>query len=253
MEETPLTGRDIANGIRRLGLHQGDAVEVHSSLSSLGWVEGGAGTVIEALIDTVGEEGTIVMSAYPVSPPLPVTEEEQTRGIGWKVRILDPDSDERTGMGVVSDTFRRRPDVVCGKEPHRTCAWGHDAHLHTEGYAHLHEVDGWALLIGVDIYRCSSMHLAEEVPIPEAITRRFAVPEDILRDYPEDEWAVGWGSVPGDPWMMAWEEARERGLIAEGRVGQAVCHLFKIRDMVAVYAHLRRTEPYRLFGLEEEA
>ena len=151
----PLNGKDIEEGLRRLGLSRGDAVEVHSSLSSMGWVQGGAATLIEALMDVVGEEGALVMSAYPVSPPLPLTDEERARGIGWKVRILEAGSDEKTGLGAVSDTFRGWPGVVCGPGPFRMCAWGRDARLHNKTYQHLLDVDGWALLVGVDIHRCS--------------------------------------------------------------------------------------------------
>jgi aminoglycoside N3'-acetyltransferase len=129
------------------------------------------------------------------------------------------------------------------------CAWGRDARLHARSYQHLLDVDGWALLIGVDIHRCSSMHLAERVPIPDEITARYRVPEDILRDYPEDRWSVGYGGTPGDPWRAAWEEAERRGLIQKGRIGQAECALFKARAVVGVYEELRRTDPYGIFGL----
>ena len=112
MDKPLLTQKDIEAGLRELGLRRGDAVEVHSSLSSFGWVEGGATTVIEALMSVVGKEGALVMSAYPVSPPIPLTEEEEARGITWKVRLLDLNSDEKTGLGAVADAFRKRPDVI---------------------------------------------------------------------------------------------------------------------------------------------
>ena len=245
----PLSGQEIEEGLRRLGLSRGDAVEVHSSLSSLGWVQGGAATLIEALMGVVGTEGALVMSAYPVSPPVPLTDEERARGISWKVRILEEGSDEKTGLGAVSDTFRRWPGVVCQPGPFRMCAWGRDAHLHARSYQYLLEVDGWALLIGVDIHRCSSMHLAERVPIPDEIAARFRIPEDILRDYPEDRWAVGYGGTPGDPWLAVWEEAEQRGLIRKGHIGQAECALFKARALVTLHEDLRRSDPYGLFGL----
>ena len=84
---TPLTQKDIEVGLR-LVLGRGDAVEVHSSLSSFGWVEGGAPAVVDALMNVVGENGALVMSAYPVSLPLPPTEQEKGRGILGKVRIF---------------------------------------------------------------------------------------------------------------------------------------------------------------------
>ena len=80
--QKPLTQKDIVDDLKRLGLERGTAVEVHSSLSSLGFVEGGASTVISALMDVVGEDGAIVMSAYLVTPLIPLTEEEKR-----KVRI----------------------------------------------------------------------------------------------------------------------------------------------------------------------
>lgn len=249
--DSALTQKDIETGLCELGLRRGDAVEVHSSLSSFGWVEGGATTVIEALMRVVGEDGALVMSAYPVSPPIPLTKEEVARGITWKVRILDPNSDERTGLGVVVDTFRKRPDVVCGTNFFRGCAWGHDAHLHCQGYQHLLDIDGWTLLLGVDIGRCSSMHLAEDVPIPEEIRERFRVPADILRDYPQDRWRIGYGATPGDPWAKVWAEAQQRGLIRTRTIGQSACKLFKARAMVSIYEEMRRTDPFALFGLEK--
>lgn len=250
MDKPLLTQKDIEAGLRELGLRRGDAVEVHSSLSSFGWVEGGATTVIEALMSVVGKEGALVMSAYPVSPPIPLTEEEEARGITWKVRLLDLNSDEKTGLGAVADAFRKRPDVICGTEFFRGCAWGRDAHLHCQDYKHLLEIDGWALLLGVDIGRCSSMHLAEDVPIPEEIRERFKVPADILRDYPQDRWGIGYGSTPGNPWLKVWEEALRQGLVRTRTIGQSECKLFKAKAMVSIYEEMRRTDPFGMFGLK---
>ena len=51
------------------------------------------------------------MSNYPLTPPIPLTPEEKVKGIGWKLRILPEDSDERTATGAVSDEFRFRDGV----------------------------------------------------------------------------------------------------------------------------------------------
>ncbi len=251
MDKASLTQKDIEEGLRELGLRRGDAVEVHSSLRSFGWVEGGATTVIEALMRVVTEEGALVMSAYPVSPPVPLTEEEKARGVTWKVRILDPNSNEKTGLGIVVDTFRKRPNVICDTNFYRGCAWGRDAHLHCQNYRHLLDIDGWALLMGVDIGRCSSMHLAESVPIPEEIRKRFEVPADILRDYPQDRWSIGYGSTPDNPWAKVWAEAQRRGLIRTHTIGRAECKLFKAKAMVSIYEELRRADPFALFGVKK--
>jgi aminoglycoside N3'-acetyltransferase len=246
-----LTRTDIEDGLRRLGLAQGDAVEVHSSLSSFGWVEGGAVTVVDALMNVVGEEGALVMSAYPVSKPLPLTDAERARGILAKVRIYGEDYDGPTGMGAIADAFRARPGTVLGTGIHRVCAWGYDAERHSRGYRYLLEIDGWALLLGMGIGCCSSMHQAESVDIPAEITRVFELPDDLRRDYPEDMYYIAYGSAPDDAWEKVRAEAERRGLIKRHRIGNAECMLFKARSVVGIYEYARRTDPFGLYGIKQ--
>ncbi len=56
-----LTREDLINGFKKCGVAEGQNIMVHTSLKKLGFVVGGAETVIRALIDIVGEEGTIMM------------------------------------------------------------------------------------------------------------------------------------------------------------------------------------------------
>ena len=248
--EMTVTRQDITDGLRALGLVEGDAVEVHSSLSSFGQVDGGAATVVDALMEVVGEAGTLVMSAYPLSRPLPLTEDDRARGVSWKMRILADDSEERTAMGSIVEEFRRRPGAVCGRGIHRVCAWGRDAEAHAkQGYQRLVDVDGVALLLGVPIHRCSSLHLADRVPLPAKLEEYFAVPEAISRTYPPDI-CFGYHDPPGGPFVKAGREADRRGLIRRARIGSAECASFKVTPVVAILEELRRTRPFWLMGLE---
>ena len=114
-----------------------------------------------------------------VSKPLPVTEAEQAAGLHAKVRIYGADYDGPTGMGVIADEFRRRPGIVLGEGLHRVAAWGRERERMRKGYGELLALDGWALLLGVDIERCSSMHHAERVGLPAEVTRCFAPPAEL--------------------------------------------------------------------------
>jgi aminoglycoside N3'-acetyltransferase len=49
-----LTQSEIENGFRGIGLHEDMLLEVHGSLSIFGRVEGGANTVIKALMNVIG-------------------------------------------------------------------------------------------------------------------------------------------------------------------------------------------------------
>ena len=72
--------QDMLDAFKKLGMQQGMTVMVHSSLSSLGYVCGGAQTVIRALLETVTREGTIVMATE-----------------SWK--NFDPDADIHNEVG----------------------------------------------------------------------------------------------------------------------------------------------------------
>jgi aminoglycoside N3'-acetyltransferase len=247
-EPAAVTRADLENGFRLLGLSRGAAVEVHASLSGFGRVEGGAGAVIDALMRIVGQEGAVVMSAYPLGKPLPLSPSEREKGILAKARIYDEAYAGPTGLGRIADEFRLRPGTVLGIGIHRVCAWGRDAERHSRGYAHLLEVDGLALLLGVGIDRCSSMHLAEKEGLPPEIAGCFKVPDDIRREYPADI-HIAFGQTPENGWSKVLDTADRRGLVRKQKIGRADCLSFKARDVVGIYETALRTDPLGLFGI----
>ncbi len=56
-----LTHEKLVNAFREIGIKSGTILEVHSSLSSFGHVDGGAETVISALKEAGGADGSIFM------------------------------------------------------------------------------------------------------------------------------------------------------------------------------------------------
>ena len=52
---------ELIEGLKKIGIREGMNLEVHSSLSSFGFVDGGADTVIDALMECVTEQGSIFM------------------------------------------------------------------------------------------------------------------------------------------------------------------------------------------------
>ena len=61
---SPITVDRLIHDLQDLGLKHGDTVIVHSSLSALGWVNGGAVTVIKALLGIIDSEGNICVPAH---------------------------------------------------------------------------------------------------------------------------------------------------------------------------------------------
>ena len=112
MHKKLILKQDMLDAFKKLGMQQGMTVMVHSSLSSLGYVCGGAQTVIRALLETVTREGTIVMATESwknFDPDAGVHNEVGSDD--WQaIRDNWPPFDKRLtptdGMGTVAEMFR---------------------------------------------------------------------------------------------------------------------------------------------------
>ena len=62
-----VTKKEFKDALIKLGVKKGMTLEVHSSLSSFGKLEGGAETVIDTLKEIVTSEGSIFMPALRLS------------------------------------------------------------------------------------------------------------------------------------------------------------------------------------------
>lgn len=251
-----LTSDDIVAGLRRLGIERGCVLGVHSSLSRLGRIEGGAEAVLGALFETVGPEGTIVMSTYLVGPPLELTPEDIARGVTWKIRrIAFDDLATRSGMGAIADAFKRIPGAARWYHPvHSVTAWGRDAARFCRTFEPLVEAGGSILLLGVEMDRCSALHIAENrVQLPAEIRKHMAweVPPEVQRHYPVDEYIVGCTGAWGD-FLIVQQEAEARGMIRRTTIGAATARCFEAASMVELYRQLLIANPYRMFGLKRD-
>lgn len=59
-----LTRNDLVQDLRNLGVGQGDLINVKASLRSIGNIQGGVDTLIEAILEAVGPSGTIVTDSF---------------------------------------------------------------------------------------------------------------------------------------------------------------------------------------------
>ena len=59
-----LTRNTLVEKFRATGLKSGDILLVHSSYKSFGGVEGGPWSVVEALLEVLGAEGTLIMPTF---------------------------------------------------------------------------------------------------------------------------------------------------------------------------------------------
>lgn len=240
---------ELVKALKNIGIQKGMELEVHSSLSSFGYVDGGAETVIEALMECVGTNGSIFMPALRLSPAMELTEEDKNMEITVKIKVL-PENAERTDMGMIADTFRQRADVITGKGIIRTSGWGINAQqAAVGGLDYVIHNGGKALLLGVDIYKLTAMHYMEDI-LPKEISDIFAPNEEICKKYPADEWFVEAGEPPVKPWYTIQDMAYEKGLIKEGYIGKSKYMFFDIWDVVSIYREELEKNPLKLYGLD---
>ena len=248
-KDNPVTKVDLVNGFRGLGLGEGHHVGVHSSLSAFGYVEGGAETVVDALLETVGASGTVVMPAYSNNREnVEKTEEDVALGVSWKYRVLryDPQNDS-TWTGKITDVFWRRPDAARGPhETHSLAAIGGKAEELSQSWHHLLEAEGWILLLGITLSNCSSMHLSERgIEIPERILERTRAPKELRERYHSENIHFGFGPYP-DFGLME-KPCRDAGVMKWRQIGDATVKLFRLQELIKLYAEHLRKDPDRFY------
>jgi aminoglycoside 3-N-acetyltransferase len=176
----PPTIESLSRDLAALGVRPGAALLVHSSLSALGWVVGGAPSVIAALSRTLGPDGTLVMPTHSsdlsdpaswVAPPVPAAWHDHVR---THMPAFDPATTVTWNMGAIPESFRTHPGVRRSAHPRQSfAARGPQAEFIVEGHAldcamgersplaRLYDLDGWVLLLGVGHARNTSLHLSE--------------------------------------------------------------------------------------------
>ncbi len=256
-----VTRQDILEGLHGLGLHRGDRIMVHSSLSSFGYVEPtdkptdraiihaiskdlakrevtkervarkvtGANTVIDALLDCVGDNGVLMMPSF-------------NHG---RANVYDPATTPTTN-GIIPDVFWRMPEVKRSLHPtHPYAALGQNADQLLEGnteastfgkdcpLGRLIYDNGYILLLGVGLRSSTAMHVAETIARVQCMGYReelgkvlkdgkvIYVPMDIFRG----------GECYLEKHVLE-PRMRRAGMIKDTTVGAADLHLIRGLDLL---------------------
>ncbi len=181
MEQSPpATTTSLSSDLRALGVQTGDVLLVHSSARSLGFVAGGVQAVVQALLDALGPDGTLVVPTHTsansdparwVNPPVPASWwqaiREQSPG-------FDPARTPSQWMGIIAETTRTWPGALRSSHPQVSfAALGRraaevtgehqldDALGEHSPLGAVYRLGGKVLLLGCGYDSCTSLHLAE--------------------------------------------------------------------------------------------
>lgn len=246
-----LTQAEIAGDLRRLGLPAGAVVALHSSLSSLGPVDGGADTVIDAILDALGPDGTLVVPTFTYCFK------------GYPAGGVFDHQHSPSQTGLITETLRRRREAVRSFHPtHSAAAIGPLAaeitrdHLEATPLGQngpFHRValhDGWILLVGCRQNSSSFIHTAEVVaglPYVRVFCwlHRAWEPEALFLDESGRTRRLAIYECPGCSisFDKLGPELRARGQLREGQVGQAAAQLMRTADLLTTVRELTQEDP----------
>ncbi|MEM9497271.1 MAG: AAC(3) family N-acetyltransferase [Pseudomonadota bacterium] len=239
----------LSDDLASLGVCERDGLFVHASMKAVGSVVGGPRTVIEALLNAVGDDGLVGMPGFSSDAYFPTHIDrsaltpEKVIEVENAVPGFDIVKSPTSGMGVISEMFRTWPGTQRSDHPAVSiCLKGPEA----KRFLQEHSLS-WAtgektplgrlrnrqsmkiLLVGVGWNRCSALHTAETLATHRRTkTRRFKngsvdgawietpdVADDLNRLFP----AVG----------AAFDST---GAVSKGTFGNAHCQICDFRALV---------------------
>ncbi|NOY81286.1 MAG: AAC(3) family N-acetyltransferase [Kiritimatiellaeota bacterium] len=219
-----MTRIDIAAELTALGLRRGDIVLLHSSLSSLGHVEGGADALIDAFLDVLGPEGTLVVPTFGA--------------LGIVTEHL------RARAAAIESCHPRARVAAVGKDAAEICAdhWkAETAHGAGTPYTRIAARGGYVCLLGVDQDRNTTLHTVEALlRLPYLKTT-----SETTFETPEGTVARSWKYFPGPhrDFIGLDRVLRESGKLRIGRIGSAVVRLIRSRDLIDISLEVGRRDP----------
>lgn len=248
----PNTIRSLKQDLQRIGVRKGMVLLVHSSLSSVGWVCGGSQSLIIALEESVGKEGTIVMPAHSgdmsdpgswSNPPVP---KEWHDTIRENMPVFKKELTPTRGIGIVPEVFRKQKGAFRSNHPQDSfAATGRHAEKITMDHQlefglgqgsplqKIYELGGYVLLIGVGHDSNTSLHLAEY--LAEYKGKKYIKTGASMKVDGKRKWVIFRDiEVNTDDFKMLGDEFNKKHAdsIMTGNIGMANSYLFSQKLLV---------------------
>lgn len=234
------TQNDLINSIKAIGINKGDVVIVHSSFKSLGVLENGAQTIVSALLDVLGTDGTLVF------PTLCQKDWEHVYE-NWH---LDAPSD----VGYLTNYFRKLPDAKRSNQATHSVAaigkmadyitkthgetgripgpFGDTAFANDSPWEKLYELDAKILLLGVCSKYITLRHLSEHRVLDKNLQKARLT--DKYEDFKNELWLYERYARRGVNPMIepSFVPGKTIHLAKTGKIGDAECELYSAREFV---------------------
>lgn len=214
----------LKKNLKAIGLKKGDIVLVHSALAAIGNIEGGGDTLLDAFMEVLGKDGTLVVPTFG-------------------------------SLGKFTELVGKRPGVfksihpvasvaALGKDAKDLCRdhWkAETAHAEDTPYMRIAEKGGYIMLIGVDQDRNTTLHTVEallQLPYLKEINRTFETETG-------EKVTGSWKHFPGPhrDFIGIDKILRNSGKMKTGKIGNAVTRLIKSQDLLDLIMEEGRRNP----------
>jgi aminoglycoside 3-N-acetyltransferase len=247
-----VTRKMLTEAFRKIGIKKGDNLAIHSSLKSIGFIEGGAETVIKAIEEVITESGTLIMPTHTYSLPM------------WDKAPYEKTKTPSI-VGKITDIFWRMPGVLRSDHPtHSISALGKKAEEFTRDtlknssvgpgspWYRFYNTGGKILMIGTDLKACTVLHTCEVLAEVPYLNIAFTPNQDyetahFLNKKGETEKYI-LKPVPGcsNGFSKAEDFLREKGILKDVKVLNAKSQIFSVTEMVNAIIENLKNEPYFL-------
>lgn len=240
------TKHSLMKELEALRIDRRGTLLMHSSMKSIGEVEGGADTVLDALSEYM-KDGLLVLPTHTWS---------YIKADNPKFEVDNSPS----CVGILPELFRKREGVIRSYHPtHSVAALGKDAAAFTEGAERYntpcHRESVWGklldrkatiLLAGVDLRRNTFIHGIEEwVDVPDRLTEEQEALTTVLSDGTEISVPSRRHKGPASSeyfWKVE-DLLEEQGAMYKGVWGDAVVRVCDTVKLYDILAPMLRTNP----------
>lgn len=242
------TKNNIIDYIINLGIKPTDTLLIHSSMKSIGEVEGRADTVLDAFMKYM-EEGLLIFPTHTWAQ------------INNQYNIFKPET-EPSCVGILSNLFFKRPNVVRSWHPtHSVAAYGKDAAEYVSGeerwdtpcprggcWGRLYDRKAKILFLGCSLKRNTFLHSVEEwnnIPNRLADTHenlKILTPNGDIIDRPMRRHHSSVGDVSQNYDKML-EPFLYKGIAKKGYIGDAESVLCDVAGMADLTTSFLRRNP----------
>ncbi|MDH5505589.1 MAG: AAC(3) family N-acetyltransferase [Anaerolineae bacterium] len=228
---------DLTQALRQLDLDGTRPAIIHASLSSFGYVEGGAPAIVAALLDHFD---TLVAPAFTyntmltpgIGPPDNAIEYGRAADTNRMSEFFQPNMPVDKLIGLVPETLRRHPQAARSSHPILSFTGVNAAPvLAAQSLAEplapiqrLVDMDGWVVLLGVSNRTNTSIHLGERLAGRRTFVRWGLTPQGVRQ-------------CPGFPSCSDGFNALDPDLepvVRIARVAQTIVQAFPLRPLVEI-------------------